>query len=92
VNVGSFIVAHAQTAKLIEPCKGALDYPPPASQAATVRGAPHRHQRQNAAISQPVSNSGRVVAAVPNHAIWPTSWPSTCTLEGRNGIDESQCC
>ena len=91
MDVGPFVVPDAQATKLIQPCKRALDNPSPASQAAAMCRAAHRDQWPNGAMSQPLSDRPRIVAAIRNNAIWPLSWSSTFTLQWRNRIDERQC-
>src|SRR4029453_7008775 len=90
VDGGPLVVADTEAPELIEPGERALDNPPPASQPAAMPGPPHCDQRQNATRSQAASDDRRIVAAVPDHTIWPSPRPSTFALKWRNRINQRQ--
>src|SRR5262249_40063874 len=68
MDVGPFVVADAQTPKLIEPGKRPLDDPPPAPQATAMRRAAPRDEGYYPPVSQSLSDRRRIVPAVRDHA------------------------
>ena len=71
VDVGPLVVADAQAAKLTEPGEGAFHDPPPPAQATPMLCAAHGQQGHDVTSSKTPPNGGRVVAAIPEHTIWP---------------------
>jgi hypothetical protein len=51
LDVGTFLVADTQSAKLVEPGKAPLYHPSPSAKSTAVLGIPHREQRQNTAVA-----------------------------------------
>lgn len=51
MNVGTLLVADAQSAELIEPGKGSLHDPSPSTKPTAVFGPSHSEQRQNAELT-----------------------------------------
>src|SRR5262249_54141385 len=90
-DVGTFVVANAQSSKPIEPGERALHHPTPASQAAAVCGAALGQQRKNATLAQPHSDRRGIVTAVTHDTNGPTPPPSTEALQRWNGIHQRQC-
>jgi hypothetical protein len=86
VNVGPFVVADAQAAKLIQPGKCPFDDPTPAPEATARLGAAHRDQWENPTDSQAVADRFRVVAAIGDDAIRSTPRSAAFALEWRNCI------
>jgi len=64
MNIGSFFGADSKATKLIQPGKGSLHYPSPATKAAAMRGVTHGEERHNAAHAQSVPDCLRVVTPV----------------------------
>lgn len=64
MNIGSFFGVDSKATKLIQPGKGSLHYPSPATKAAAMRGATHREKKHNAAHAQSVPDCVRVVTPV----------------------------
>jgi hypothetical protein len=64
MNIGSFFVADSKATKLIQPGKGSLHYPSPATKAAAMRSVTHREKRHNAALAQSLPDCLRVVTSV----------------------------
>jgi hypothetical protein len=52
MNIGSFFVADSKATKLIQPGKGSLHYPSPATKAAAMLGVTHHEKRHDTAHSQ----------------------------------------
>lgn len=52
MDVGTLLIADAQSAKLVEPGKGSLHDPSPSTEATAVFGLAHREQRHDAAVAQ----------------------------------------
>ena len=90
MDVGSFVVADAKTAKLIKPRKRPLDHPAPLPQAADVPGAAHGQWRQNVPRAQAVPDGGRVIAAVAEHTGRPAARAAAVALQRRNRIHQRQ--
>ena len=90
MDVGPLVITDAQTAKLIEPGKRPLHGPPPPAQAAPVLGATHSDQRLDMPHPQPTPNGGCVVAAIPEHTVWPPSWSPPFAVQRGNRIDQRQ--
>lgn len=53
MDVGTFLVADTQSAKLVQPGKGPFHNPSPTPEAAAMFSVTHRKQRQNASVAQP---------------------------------------
>jgi hypothetical protein len=64
MNIGSFFVADSKATKLIQPGKGSLHYPSPATKAAAMFGVTHREKRHNAAHAQSLLDCLRVITPV----------------------------
>lgn len=52
MNVGSLLVAHAQSSKLVEPGEAPLYNPAPTAEASTVLRIAHREQREDPTTTQ----------------------------------------
>jgi len=68
VDVGATVVAHQQTAELMEPGEAALHDPALGAEAGTVLAAPSADHRRDAARPQPAAVAVVVVAAVGEQA------------------------
>jgi len=64
VDVGSLLVADAQSAKLVEPRKAPLNDPTPSAQSTTVLGVALREQRNDAAVTQTLPDWLRIITPV----------------------------
>jgi hypothetical protein len=51
VKIGSFFVADSKAMKLIQPGKGSLHYPSPATKAAAMLGVTHREKRHGFTVA-----------------------------------------
>src|SRR5205823_2846993 len=90
VDVGSFFVPDAQAAKLTKPGEGSLYYPPPSSQSTAVFGVSLGEPRPDPTNSQALPNCLRVITTVADHAIRAMAWPSSFSLEERDGINKCE--
>ena len=90
VDVGPLVIPHAQAAKLTEPGKRALHDPPPPAQATPVLGAAHGQQGHDVASSKATPNGSRVVAAIPEHTVWPLPRSAPFAVQRGNCIDQRQ--
>ena len=75
---------------MIQPRKGPLDDPAPPAQPASVRGAAHREPRLDMPRSQPTPNRRRVVAAIPEHTVWPLSRSTAGAAQRGNRIHQRE--
>ena len=80
MDIGSFLVADAQSAKLIEPSKGPLHDPPPPAQSAAVFGVALRKKRDDASATQTLPDRLSIITAVAQHAIRTTAGSSALSL------------
>jgi len=64
MDVGSFLVANTQSAKLIQPSEGPFHYPPPSTQSTAMLSVTHRQQRQDTAVAQTLADCLRVITTV----------------------------
>ena len=87
VDVRSLVISHAQAAKLTEPGKRTLHDPPPPAQATPMLGAAHGQQGHNVTSAETAPNGGRVVAAIPDHTVWPL--PRSPAFAVQRGIASS---
>src|SRR5438876_10601690 len=71
VDVGPFVIPHAETPKLIQPRKCALDHPPPSAQARPMVRTAHGEQRVYPGHPQAVPNCLGVVAAIAKQTARP---------------------
>ena len=90
MDVGPFVVADAQPAKLIQPRKRPFHHPSPASQAAAVPRSTDGQQRVNVAGAQTVTDGLRIIRAIAENAVRTVPWSPSLALERRNRIDERQ--
>ena len=90
MNVRSLVIADAEATELIQPSKGPLDDPAPPAQPAPVLGAAHSDQRLDMPRPQPTPNGGCVVAAIPEHTVWPPSRSPPFAMQRGNRIDQRQ--
>ena len=91
MDVGPFVVADAQAAKLVQPGERPLHDPAPPAQAAAVRRCDASPDKgTNARVRRPVSDRRRVVAAIAEHAVWTTPRSAAFALQWRNRIDQGQ--
>jgi len=89
VHIGSFLIPHAKTAELIQPCEAAFHDPAPSPQPATMFRIAHCEPRQDLALAQGTPNALGIVGPVPQHTIRATAGPTTRALEQRKGICHS---
>ena len=90
MDVGPLVIPHAQAAKLTEPGKCALHDPPPPAQGTPVRGATHGQQWHDVTSPETAPNSGRVVAAIPEHTGRPLPRSPAFTMQRGNRIHQRQ--
>jgi hypothetical protein len=88
VDVGPFVVADAEASELIEPGKRPLHDPAPPTEATPVRRAALRDKRENPTGSQSVADRRLVVAAIPEHTVWPLPRSATFAVQRGTGIDQ----
>jgi len=90
VDVRPLVIADAEATELIQPSTGPLDDPAPPAQPAPVLGAAHSDQRLDMPRPQPTPNGGCVVAAIPEHTVWPPSRSPPFAVQLWNRIDQRQ--
>jgi hypothetical protein len=64
MNVGSFLITDAQSAKLIEPSERPLDDPAPSAQSAAVFGVAFGEPRHDVAHTQTLPDCFRIITTV----------------------------
>ena len=64
MDVAPFLVAHSQSAKLVEPSKAPFDDPAPPAQSTAVLGVTQREQRYDAAVAQTLPDHLRIITSV----------------------------
>ncbi len=74
MDVGTFLVTNTQSAKLVQPGKGAFHNPPPSTQSAAMLRVAHCEQWQNASVAQALPDRFCVVSTVANHISGPMTW------------------
>jgi hypothetical protein len=70
VNFRPFLVAHAETAKLIQPCEGTFYDPAPSPQPTTMFCISHCEPRQDLAPTQGTPNGFGIVGPIRQQTIW----------------------
>jgi hypothetical protein len=90
VDVRPLVIPDAEATELIQSSKGPLDDPAPPAQPAPVLGAAHSDQRLDMPRPQPTPNGGGVVAAIPEHTVWPPSRSPSIAVQRGNRIDQRQ--
>ena len=80
MDVGPFVVADAQAAKLIQPRKRPLHDPALAAQTTAMLGAAHRPAAAECGGSHTMPNALRVISAIAEHAVGPTPGPPSLAL------------
>src|SRR5262249_18781595 len=87
-DVRPLVIADAEATELIQPSKCPLDDPAQPAQPAPVLGAAHSDQRHDMPRPQPTPNGGCVVAAIPEHTVWPPSRSPPFAVQRGNRIDQ----
>jgi hypothetical protein len=64
MDIGSLLVADAQSTELVEPRKGSFHYPAPSAQSASMFGVALREPRHDAAGTQTSPDCLRVITTV----------------------------
>jgi hypothetical protein len=90
VDVRPLVIADVEATELIQPSKGPLDDPAPLARPAPVLGAVHSDQRLDMPRPQPTPNCGCVVAAIPEHTVWPLSRSPPFAVQRGNRIDQGR--
>lgn len=80
MDIGSLLVADAQSAKLVEPRKGPLHDPSPPAQPAAVLSVPPCQERLNMPGAQTLPDCLRVITTVSQYAIMPMTWTPSDSL------------
>ena len=88
MNVGSLLLANAQSAKLVEPGKTAFNNPSPSAQPAAVLGVAPSKPRNDVPGAQTLTNCLCIVTAVAQYAIRATSGATALSLQRWDGIDK----
>jgi len=88
VHIWPFLIPHAETAKLIQPCEGTFHNPAPSPQPATMFRIAHCEPGQDLAATQSTANTLGIVGPVPQHAVRATARPTTRPLEQRDAIEQ----
>jgi len=88
MDVWPLVIADAEATELIQPSKGPLDDPAPPAQPAPVLGTAHSDPRLDMPRPQPTPNGGCVVAAIPEHTVWPPSRSPPFAVQRWNRIDQ----
>ena len=86
--VGTPFIANSYSPELKEPCESAFHYPSPPAQSGTVRRVAHRQQRHDVARSQTLPDRLCIITPVAQHTVRTMTWPSSLSLQERDGIDE----
>jgi hypothetical protein len=64
MDVGTLLMASAQSARLVEPGEGSLHDPSPPTETTAVFGVAHREQRDDATVVQTLPDCLRVITTV----------------------------
>lgn len=83
-----FLIPHAQTAKLIQPCEGAFHNPALSPEDATMIRITHCEQGQDVTGAKSIADVLRVVGPVPQDAVRAIARPTTRSLERQNAIEQ----
>jgi hypothetical protein len=92
VKVGPFFVAHAQAAKLIQPCEHPLPDPAPSAQSAAVFRVALRKKRDNASVTQTLSDRFSIVTTVTQHAARTMARASALSLQEWKASTSARAC
>ena len=85
MDVGPLVIPQAQAAKLTEPGKCALHDPAPPAQATPMLGAALGQHGHDVTRPETAPNGGCVVAAIPEHTVWPLSRSPRSPCSGERG-------
>jgi hypothetical protein len=88
VYVAAAVVADEESFELVQPCEGALNDPPVASEPGAVFGVAPRDLRCDPALSQLAATTVVVVAAIGAETVGPTAWPADLAAHRRDTVDE----
>ena len=90
MNIRPLLIAHTQTAKLTEPGKGPLHYPPTSAQSTAMFRISLREQRRDVPGTQALPDCLRVIATVAQHEIRMMARSSSLSLQRWNSINECE--
>ena len=88
MDVGAAFVADGEPPKAMEPRVRAFDDPPEDAEAAAVRCAPTREDRDDALCAQPIAMRLGIVAPITLNDIGPTPGPAATSTDRRQRGDE----
>ncbi len=80
------LISHAQMAKLVQPCDGALHHPSGRAQIAAVRSATPGDLMLDATFFQGLPMLLTIVPAIGLHPLWFMQWPAAFARDGSNSL------
>jgi len=86
MNIKSSLISNGQAPETIEPCKGALHYPPVLPQFLAAFYPTSGATNTNASLAQSRSVSFRGIPLVSVQLVWSFAWSTSFTLQGRDSI------
>ena len=80
MDVGSFLIANSQSAKLIQPCERTFHYPTPSAQSTAMFSVSFGKPGHDVAVTQTLPDCLRVITTVAYNAIRTTARTSALSL------------
>jgi len=91
MNIRPLLITHAQTAKLAEPGKGPLHYPPTSAQSTAMFSVSPGEQRRDVPDTQTLPDCLRVITTVAQYAIRTMARSSSLALQEWDRINKCKC-
>ena len=91
MNIRPLLIAHTQAAKLAEPGKGPLHYPPTSAQPTSMFSISLGEQRRDVPDTQTLPDCLRAITTVAQHAIRTMARSSSLSLQEWDSINECEC-
>jgi hypothetical protein len=88
VHVWPFLIAYAETAKLIQPCEGTFHDPAPSPEPAAMFSVALRKKREDASVTQTLPDGLRVITTVAQYAIRTMARSSSLSLQGWDSVNQ----
>jgi hypothetical protein len=87
MDIGSLLVADAQSAKLIQPSESSFHHPSPSAQSASMFGVALGEPRLNVAVSETSADCLCVIPTVAQYAIRTMAGSSALSLQRWNSVN-----
>ena len=91
MDIRPLLIAHTQSAELVEPSKGSFDDPAPSAQSTAMLGISLGEPRHDVTGTQTLADCLGVITPVAYHAIGTMARTASLSLQEWDGINQCEC-